>query len=98
MATIRSFLALALRHPGHWPALVGLAWSVRRLRWWARPPFLPLPPADYLQWRDETAWREEAGPAEPGAPLSAADREALTLEYIRWTARMRRMVRRGGSV
>ncbi|TVP76528.1 MAG: hypothetical protein EA352_05540 [Gemmatimonadales bacterium] len=108
MTGTRAFLGMALRHPRHWPALLGLAWSVRLRRWWARPPFLPLPPAEYLEWREATAWhpsdlegREGAAP-EPGAggperPDPAGprpDREALTLDYVRWAAHMRQMIRR----
>src|SRR3989449_5514430 len=31
--------------------LARLAWSFRARDWYRRPPFLPLPPRDYLRWR-----------------------------------------------
>ncbi|TVP58400.1 MAG: hypothetical protein EA351_03715 [Gemmatimonadales bacterium] len=73
-------MLVALRHPGAWPDLIGLAWAARRRGWWRRPPFLPLPPAAYLRWRNETAY------GEPTA--TGSDRELL--RYLRWAARMRR--------
>lgn len=39
--------------------LLALAWSMRRLRWYRVPPFLPLPPSDYLRWRMHTAYGDE---------------------------------------
>mgnify|MGYP006954430991 CR=1 FL=1 len=34
-------------------------WVFRRRRWWARPPFLPLPDRTYLRWRLYTAYGDE---------------------------------------
>jgi hypothetical protein len=39
--------------------LVRLAWSFRARDWYRRPPFLPLPPRDYLRWRMFTAYGDE---------------------------------------
>jgi hypothetical protein len=39
--------------------LVALAWSMRRRRWFREPPFLPLPPPEYLRWRMLTAYGDE---------------------------------------
>ena len=39
--------------------LLRLAWSFRARGWWRRPPFLPLPPREYLQWRMYTAYGDE---------------------------------------
>ena len=36
--------------------LLRLTWSFRSRRWWRRPPFLPLPPREYIQWRMFTAY------------------------------------------
>jgi hypothetical protein len=33
-----------------------LAWSVRRRGWYRVPPFLPLPPSEYVRWRMHTAY------------------------------------------
>jgi hypothetical protein len=40
--------------------LLRTAWAFRRRRWWARPPFLPLPDREYLRWRMYTAYADEA--------------------------------------
>ena len=40
--------------------LVALAWSMRRRRWYGAPPFLPLPPPEYVRWRMLTAYGDEA--------------------------------------
>jgi hypothetical protein len=59
----RSWVALSARLA--WRALVRprlaldllrLTWSFRARQWWRRPPFLPLPPRDYLRWRMFTAY------------------------------------------
>jgi len=39
--------------------LARLAWSFRARDWYRRPPFLPLPPRDYLRWRMFTAYGDE---------------------------------------
>jgi len=40
--------------------LLKTAWAFRARRWWARPPFLPLPDREYLRWRMYTAYADEA--------------------------------------
>jgi hypothetical protein len=40
------------------PSLFASAWHFRARDWFRRPPFLPLPPADYLSWRLHTAYGE----------------------------------------
>ena len=39
--------------------LVRTAWAFRGRGWHRRPPFLPLPDADYLRWRMYTAYADE---------------------------------------
>ena len=39
--------------------LLALAWSMRRLHWYRLPPFLPLPPLEYVRWRMHTAYGDE---------------------------------------
>jgi hypothetical protein len=39
--------------------LLRLVWAFRARDWYRRPPFLPLPPADYLRWRMYTAYGDE---------------------------------------
>lgn len=39
--------------------LLRTAWAFRRRRWWAFPPYLPLPDRTYLRWRMYTAYADE---------------------------------------
>ena len=39
--------------------LLTLAWAMRRRGWATQPPFLPLPPPEYLRWRMYTAYGDE---------------------------------------
>ena len=39
--------------------LARLAWSFRARDWHRRPPFLPLPPREYMRWRMFTAYGDE---------------------------------------
>ena len=39
--------------------LLRLTWSFRARDWWRRPPFLPIPPREYMQWRMFTASGDE---------------------------------------
>ena len=54
-----SLAAHALTHPRAAADLLALAWSMRRRRWYLRPPFLPLPPREYVRWRMYTAYGDE---------------------------------------
>jgi hypothetical protein len=49
----------ALRNPRLASALVRVAWRFRRREWYKRPPFLPLPSAEYVRWRMYTAYGSE---------------------------------------
>jgi hypothetical protein len=66
------------------PHLVGAAWAFRAVDWYAKPPFLPLPPRSYMRWRMETAYGD-------------ADATPTPVEferYLVWSTRMRREMRR----
>lgn len=39
--------------------LLAALWAFRSRRWWAGPPFLPLPDRTYLAWRMYTAYADE---------------------------------------
>ena len=44
--------------------LCSLAWAFRARAWYRSPPFLPLPPSDYIRWRMYTAYGDtEARPS-----------------------------------
>lgn len=57
--------------------LLRVAWRFRRRRWWARFPFLPLPPRDYVRWRMHTAY----GDHDAVPPADDVER------YARWVGR-----------
>ncbi len=57
---------------------VGLKFRARN--WMRRPPFLPLPPMEYIEWRLHTAY---------GDALPEPDE---VMRYLRWVDRMRKEV------
>jgi hypothetical protein len=61
--------------------LVRLAWSFRGRAWYRRPPFLPLPPRDYVAWRMFTAYGDEHAvpPVEDVVRFARWRRETLHL-------------------
>lgn len=40
--------------------LLRVLWAFRARQWYRRPPFLPLPPPEYIRWRMYTAYGDEA--------------------------------------
>lgn len=54
-----SLTARAIVRPPLAADLLSLAWSMRRRNWYQKPPFLPLPPAEYVRWRMYTAYGDE---------------------------------------
>jgi hypothetical protein len=77
---IGRYLLLALKRPDLIPALAGAAWAFRARDWYRRPPFLPLPPRSYMDWRNETAY------GDPGH--RPPERELI--RYLRWARDMRK--------
>ena len=73
----------AVRRPSLIPAIFGTAWAFRANRWFRRPPFLPIPPKEYMKWRLETAY------GDPNATPPAEELE----RYIRWGSDMRRRMK-----
>ena len=56
------YVRLALRalvNPRLAVDLLRLVWSFRARDWYRRPPFLPLPPREYMHWRMFTAYGDE---------------------------------------
>jgi hypothetical protein len=72
--------AHALLKPRLLLLLLGAAWHFRRRGWYRRPPFLPLPSSQYMNWRTHTAFGDEP------VDLSVGNLES----YLRWTAWMRK--------
>jgi hypothetical protein len=81
---IREVARLALRNPRLLPSLAGAAWRFRARGWYGRPPFLPLPPRDYIAWRLHTAYGDE------DVVPPARDLE----RYLAWSARLMKGSRR----
>ena len=71
--TLRSAMAVAVR-PSLWGIAVVQVFRLARTGWWRRPPFLPVPDRDYLQFRLETQY------GDPNHPISSAD----VVAYLRW--------------
>lgn len=74
------FLALlprALLSPSTARALLIVGWRFRRLHWFARFPFLPIPARDYVRWRMYTAY----GDHDAVPPVEDV------IRYARWAAR-----------
>ena len=61
--------------------LLRLAWAFRAREWYRRPPFLPLPPKEYMQWRMHTAYGDE------GAIPSVGD----VVRFARWRREVMRL-------
>ena len=74
MGRVTNAARALLRHPGLWPEAVRSMFALAPRRWWTRPPFLPLPDRQYLQWRIGTAY----GTTE--ADLTGED----LVGYLRW--------------
>ncbi|MGH7476013.1 MAG: hypothetical protein ACRELD_06970 [Longimicrobiales bacterium] len=82
-ARLRGLLSIVLPRPGLYASALRAVWSVRQRDWFRRPPFLPLPPRAYLEWRLHTAYgADERGPT--------ADE---LKRYLRWTEQMQRSER-----
>jgi len=61
--------------------LLRLAWSFRARDWYRRPPFLPLPPREYMRWRMFTAYGDEQAipPVDDVANFARWRRETMGL-------------------
>ena len=82
MSWPRLALTLALRasvRPGLAADLLRVAWRFRARGWYRRPPFLPLPPPEYVRWRMHTAYGDE----DVVPPAEDVER------YARWVGRQR---------
>jgi hypothetical protein len=62
-----------LRHPALWPTAARQLHRTARRGWWRRPPFLPLPSTDYVQFRLLTQYGDAANPTHDDV-----------VSYLRW--------------
>ena len=74
--------AAVVARPRLWATALRQVRRLARRGWWARPPFLPLPPADYLAFRMETQY---------GSGVRRPDPEDV-LHYLSWCQQMQRLV------
>jgi hypothetical protein len=80
---LRRFAGLALRNPALLIPLMRAAWRFRRRDWYRTPPFLPLPPQEYIAWRLHTAYGDEDA-VPPAGDLA---------RYLRWAGWIRKRAR-----
>ncbi len=67
-------VALAvLRNPALWPTAARQLRRTARRGWWRRPPFLPLPSAEYVRFRLLTQYGDAAAPTRDDV-----------VSYLRW--------------
>jgi hypothetical protein len=83
-STLLRLVGKAIVHPRLGLLMVRTAWRFRSADWYRRPPFLPLPPTEYVAWRWQTAWGDADG---------ATDAAALE-RYLRWARWMTRVKQR----
>lgn len=79
-STLLGIAARALLRPRLLASMARAAWRFRARGWWRQPPFLPVPPREYLEWRMHTAYGDEG-------------REPTVRElgrYLRWANRLYR--------
>lgn len=69
-----------LARPRLWLTALRQARRMARTRWWARPPFLPVPGRDYLAFRMETQYGSGAQRAETGD----------VIHYLSWCRQLER--------
>src|SRR5687768_12076929 len=60
MALALGLLVRAVINPRVALDLLSLVWAFRAREWFRHPPFLPIPPRDYMQWRMYTAYGDSA--------------------------------------
>ncbi|MBA3558365.1 MAG: hypothetical protein H0W30_07165 [Gemmatimonadaceae bacterium] len=79
MPWLRLTLALVLhvvRSPTLAVDLLRVVWNFRARSWYRKPPFLPLPPREYVRWRMHTAY----------GSYDAIPSAQHVIRYARWVA------------
>jgi hypothetical protein len=74
-----------LVRPRLWATALRQATRLARPGWWRRPPFVPLPDADYVAFRMETQYGDATHPPEP----------ADLVVYLEWCRAQERALRPG---
>ena len=84
MRQLWTILGTVVRRPWLLPGMLRASWAFRARNWYRRPPFLPIPPRDYLRWRLETAYGD-ADAVPPGDELA---------RFLKWGERIRGRTKR----
>ena len=79
-----AMLVALARRPTLIPTALRQLFVMAPHRWWTRPPHLPIPPSDYLEFRQVTATGRTEGPPEVGD----------TIVWLEWCRSMRAVARR----
>jgi len=83
--TLIGILGRVIRRPRVLASALAASWRFRARGWWKRPPYLPLPPREYVAWRLHTAYGDE------GRDPTSDEIQ----RYLRWANRMHRSRRAG---
>ena len=75
--TLAAVLSAVMLRPALWTVAVRQAFRLAGRRWWARAPFLPLPPRRYTRFRLVTAYGGDGS-----APPSVVARDVVA--YLEW--------------
>ena len=73
-----SLVVAVLRHPSLWVTAVSQVFRLAPRGWWRRPPFLPLPPTDYMEFRLVTQYGGSF--LVSGGRVDSAD----VVDYLTW--------------
>jgi hypothetical protein len=86
--TLLGILGRAAARPRLIGSMLRAGWRFRARGWWRRPPFLPVPPSEYVEWRLHTAY------GDTGREPTGEEME----RYVRWANRLYRGRRARGGV
>jgi hypothetical protein len=73
-----AIIGAVLVRPGLWGSALRQIIRLAPRGWWKRAPFLPVPPADYLEFRLVTQYG--GGHGEPRGEIRAVD----VVDYLQW--------------
>ena len=78
-----AIIGAVLARPSLWLVALGQCARLAPKGWWKRKPFLPVPPADYLEFRLVTQYG--GGHGEPRGEIRPVD----VVDYLQWCKEQR---------
>ena len=91
ISELAKILAAIARRPGLWGPALSAARSMAKKKWWLKPPFLPVPDSNWVEFRLVTAY----GTTEKPSDLAAKNqRVADVIIWIEWRRRLAQAARR----